>query len=192
MTRTLVVILAALALLGVAAFAYIKLSGSAAPRPIAPAVTQKSSAPPAIETLPPNETQVMGLTFNMTDAGAPYALTVSTITYTDLLDTAQVSSVSVSGSIVDAHHPIKFWQKPRRFSLLNQVGQPYPAKLTVRPVKGGFSYNVVFSKVSIAVLKAKQANLVIPTPPQANGGGTALPAEPIVIGVVPDRFRFGA
>lgn len=191
MGRIIIAIIAACAVLGLAVFAYAKLTGSPA-KPAAPVVTQKSSAPPQAQAPQPNETQTLGLTFDLLDAGAPYALTINTVAYTDLLDTSQNSTATVSGMIVDAKHPIAFWQKPKRFQLLNQAGQPYAAKITVRAAKGGFSYMVVFSKVSTAALKSKQVNFVVPTPPQLLDGATSTPGEPIVVGIVPDRFRFGS
>ncbi len=192
MGRIFLAIFLVIALIAVAAFAFVKLSGSPAPVPKAPQVTQKTSSQPTANPLAPNETQIIGMTFKIPSQGSEYDVSVDSIQYSNLAPTTQLTTVTVTGGIIDTDRTrgIKFWQHTGRFRLLNKLGVPYPAQIIVKPAAAGLSYTVTFTGVSVQALKDKQVNLAIATPPVVVET-QIVSGEPIVVGVTPDRFRFG-
>jgi hypothetical protein len=175
-------------LLVVAGVAYVKLSAPDKPAVSAPQVTQKASELPDDTPQSVNETQLVGLTFNLLDRGVPYIVRVDKLEYANLAETTQVTTVTVSGSIEDFGHPVKFWQKPARFQLLDDTGRAFAAKPVIRGTKGKLTYNIVYSAVPVQALRGKKVNLLIePAPVLVDN--VLVPGEPIVVGVTPDRFR---
>lgn len=183
----LAVCLGVLLLVG-AAVAYLTLTGPDQERPTAPKVTQKAKDLPETEPESPSENQSVGVNFKIAEAPlGEYNVRVDAVTYADLSGNTQSTTVTVTGTIVDKLHPIKFWQAPKRFQLLNKIGQPFPAKTTIKKTGTGLLYTSVYSKVSVQSLRDKDIYLAIAPAPRLKQT-----VYPLVLGITPDRFRFGS